>query len=90
MKIIGYIRVSTDQQSESSLGLEAQKKAIEDYALKRGRSIDGFYQDEGISGSLSLDKRPGILNAAGQGSLYSCHDRICGCTKGRTNNLSRW
>lgn len=63
MKIIGYIRVSTDQQSESGLGSEAQKRAIEDYAAKRGLSIAGFYQDEGISGSLSLDKRPGILDA---------------------------
>lgn len=63
MKIIGYIRVSTDQQSESGLGLEAQKKALEDYTYKRGQSIAAFYQDEGISGSLSLEKRPGILNA---------------------------
>lgn len=63
MKIIGYMRVSTDQQTESGLGLEAQKKAIEDYATKRRQSIAAFYQDEGISGSLSLDKRPGILNA---------------------------
>jgi DNA invertase Pin-like site-specific DNA recombinase len=63
MKIIGYIRVSTDQQAESGLGLEAQKKAIEDYAFKKGQSIAAFYQDEGMSGSLSLDKRPGILNA---------------------------
>ena len=32
MKIIGYIRVSTDQQTESGLGIEAQIKAIQDYA----------------------------------------------------------
>lgn len=63
MKIIGYIRVSTDHQTESGLGLEAQKKAIEDYAFKKGQFITEFYSDEGISGSLSLDKRPGILNA---------------------------
>lgn len=63
MKIIGYIRVSTDQQAESGLGLEAQKKAIQDYAQKAGQPIIEFYSDEGASGSLSLEKRPGILNA---------------------------
>lgn len=63
MKIIGYIRVSTDQQAESGFGLEAQKKAIEDYASKRGKSITQCYSDEGLGGSTSLDKRPGILNA---------------------------
>ena len=30
-KFISYIRVSTDKQGKSGLGLEAQKKAIEDY-----------------------------------------------------------
>lgn len=34
MKIIGYARVSTDQQAESGLGLEAQKAVIESYAKK--------------------------------------------------------
>ncbi len=63
MKIIGYIRVSTDQQAESGLGLEAQKNAIESYAQKVGQLIADFYSDEGSSGSLSLEKRPGILNA---------------------------
>ena len=63
MKIIGYIRVSTDQQAESGLGLEAQRKAIEAYAKNLGHPITEFYSDEGICGALSLDKRPGILNA---------------------------
>ena len=36
MKIVGYIRVSTDQQAESGLGLEAQAGAIQDYAKKHG------------------------------------------------------
>lgn len=63
MKIIGYIRVSTDHQVESGLGLEAQEKAIFDYAKKIGTHDYEIFRDEGLSGSLSLDKRPGILAA---------------------------
>ncbi|MGK5594266.1 MAG: recombinase family protein [Parachlamydiaceae bacterium] len=63
MKVIGYLRVSTDQQAESGLGLEAQKFACEEYARKIGCEIHELCRDEGLSGSLSLDKRPGMLNA---------------------------
>ena len=30
-KWISYLRVSTDKQGESGLGLEAQRKAVDDY-----------------------------------------------------------
>lgn len=63
MKIVGYIRVSTDQQAESGLGLEAQAGAIQDYAKKFGADKYEIFRDEGLSGALSLDKRPGILEA---------------------------
>src|SRR5712691_7934411 len=35
-KFIGYLRVSTEKQGQSGLGIEAQRKAIEDY-LNGGR-----------------------------------------------------
>jgi DNA invertase Pin-like site-specific DNA recombinase len=35
----GYIRVSTDRQAISGLGLEAQRRSIEQYALQRGIEI---------------------------------------------------
>lgn len=63
MKVIGYLRVSTDGQAESGLGLEAQKRAIEDYAKKINQEVDEFFSDEGLGGSLSLEKRPGMLGA---------------------------
>lgn len=63
MKIIGYLRVSTEQQSESGLGLEAQKSAITEYAKKFNIIDPVIFRDEGLSGALSLDKRQGMLEA---------------------------
>ena len=61
MKMFGYLRVSTDQQVESGLGLDAQVSACKDYAKKMGSEIVQFFRDEGLSGALSLEKRPGML-----------------------------
>jgi site-specific DNA recombinase len=69
MKIIAYTRVSTDEQS---LGIDAQKLACEKYAREHGAELQAVFSDEGLSGALSFDKRPGILNAIaslGKGDL---------------------
>jgi len=57
---VGYIRVSTDRQAASGLGLEAQRTAIEQYAARQGREIIEIYV-EAESGKLK--DRP-QLNAA--------------------------
>lgn len=58
--LIAYIRVSTDRQAASGLGLEAQRSAIEQYAVQQGREIAAVYV-EAESGKL-LDRPQ--LNAA--------------------------
>ncbi len=63
MNVFGYLRVSTDQQAESGLGLEAQEKAIKDYAKKHGHTISHIFRDEGISGAAQLDERTGLMDA---------------------------
>ncbi len=63
MNVFGYLRVSTDQQAESGLGLEAQEKAIKDYAKKHGHAINRIFRDEGISGAAQLDERTGLMDA---------------------------
>lgn len=60
MKFIAYLRVSTEDQS---LGLDAQKFACETYCQKLGYELNEVFSDEGLSGGLSFDKRPGILDA---------------------------
>lgn len=63
MKIVGYLRVSTDQQVESGLGLEAQKEACDFYARKLGLEVAQFFTDEGLSGSLEIKERPELNKA---------------------------
>ena len=60
MKAIGYIRVSTQEQAQSGLGLEAQAVAIREEATRRGWDLE-IIADEGESGS-KID-RPGLLIA---------------------------
>ena len=60
MRVIGYLRVSTDEQSESGLGMAAQRRAIQVEAEKRGWEVE-WYVDEGRS-AKDLN-RPAIKEA---------------------------
>lgn len=61
MKYIIYLRVSTDKQVDSGLGLEAQR----DMCLRvvpNGSQVLEF-ADEGFSGALEMEKRPALICA---------------------------
>ncbi len=49
MRVIGYRRVSTDEQAENGHGLDAQRAAIEEHAERKGWSVE-WREDEGLSG----------------------------------------
>lgn len=67
MKYVIYLRVSTDQQRESGLGIEAQRQMCLSYISKAGTPQSVLeYMDEGFSGSLELDKRPALLESISQ------------------------
>ena len=57
-----YVRVSTDEQVREGYSIEAQIKAIKDYALKNNIFIDKqfIFKDEGISGKRA-NKRPAFM-----------------------------
>lgn len=60
-RAIGYIRVSTEEQARSALGLEAQERAIRLAAEQRGWELMDIVADAGLSGSRK--DRPGLLRA---------------------------
>ena len=60
-RVIGYIRVSTDEQAASGAGLEAQRAAILSEAQRRGWLVIDVIEDAGYSGKTL--RRPGISAA---------------------------
>ena len=60
---VAYLRVSTDGQTASGLGLDAQRAAILGTASRLGLPVVAWHADEGISGGAALDARPGLLDA---------------------------
>lgn len=62
--VIAYYRVSTQGQGKSGLGLEAQRKAVAEFAAREGFSIVGEHVEvETGKGSDALERRP-VLAAA--------------------------
>ncbi|MGX5845502.1 recombinase family protein [Mesorhizobium sp. PL10] len=62
--VISYLRVSTDRQGKSGLGLEAQRQAIARFAEAEGFDITAeFLEAETGKGSDALAKRPQLAAA---------------------------
>lgn len=71
-RAIGYCRVSTDNQRESGLGLEAQRASIEQTAARMSLPLAQVFTDAGLSGSLAVANRPALaeaLNALRRGDV---------------------
>jgi DNA invertase Pin-like site-specific DNA recombinase len=61
LRVLGYVRVSTDEQAASGLGAAAQEATIRAAADRNGWQLVGVVRDEGASGK-DLD-RPGLREA---------------------------
>jgi DNA invertase Pin-like site-specific DNA recombinase len=61
MRVITYIRVSTDGQVTSGAGLDAQIEAVTREIEHRGWTLTAAHRDEGLSGATM--RRPGLMAA---------------------------
>lgn len=61
---IGYLRVSTQAQGRSGLGIDAQREAIERFAVAEGFDVTAWFTEiETGKGSDALDRRPELGKA---------------------------
>ncbi len=71
--IIGYIRVSTNQQGKSGLGIEAQREALARFAASEGFQIVAeFVEIETGKGADALDRRPELAAALAKARGLRC------------------
>jgi len=57
-KAVVYIRVSSEKQAVSGLGLQDQTERCEAYCKMKGLKIVGTFRDEGVSAGKPIAKRP--------------------------------
>lgn len=60
LRVVGYVRVSTDEQRN---GPRAQRDALRAWCEANGAELVAVEADHGVSGAAELDKRPGLLAA---------------------------
>jgi DNA invertase Pin-like site-specific DNA recombinase len=79
--VCGYARVSTSEQSDSGLGLEAQKATIHAEAARHGWTLIAIFED--VASGRSLRQRPGleaafaaVADGTADGLIVSKLDRL--------------
>lgn len=82
-KFVSYLRVSSQQQGESGLGLDAQKEAVNRLVERRqGTIVETFEEIE--SGRKGAASRPALMKA-----LKACKRRGAALVIGKLDRLSR-
>jgi DNA invertase Pin-like site-specific DNA recombinase len=82
--VVGYVRVSTDEQATSGLGLDAQRAAITEECQRRSWELVEVFEDAGASGK-SLAGRPALQEAL---TAVKSH-RACALVVAKLDRLSR-
>jgi DNA invertase Pin-like site-specific DNA recombinase len=84
-RAVAYLRVSTQRQQRSGLGIEAQRAAIERFAAAEGLTLIGEYTEaETGKGADALDRRPQLAAA-----LAAARTAKCSILVSKLDRLSR-
>lgn len=81
-KFVSYVRVSTQKQGNSGLGLEAQRSAIANYVHGKGEVVAEFEEIE--SGKKGFEGRPQL-----QLAINYCKKNKCALVIGKLDRLAR-
>lgn len=83
--VVALYRCSTDRQTDSGLGLEAQKAEIERFCERNGLQVVASHSDLGVSGKAPLEDRTGLVDALADVVSY----RAGGLIVAKMDRLSR-
>lgn len=83
MRAIGYVRVSTEDQAEHGVSLDAQRAKIAAYCTANDLDLAEIFEDAGISGKRA-DTRPGL-----QSALESCRRNATALVVVKLDRLAR-
>lgn len=71
--IVAYLRVSTEGQGRSGLGIEAQRRTITEFAAANGFEVVAEYVEQASGkGADALDRRPKLAAALGHARKLKC------------------
>ncbi len=60
LRLVGYARVSTDEQASEGVSLNAQVERLKAYATAHGHELVKVVRDSGVSGKTRAEDRPGM------------------------------
>lgn len=63
VRVVGYVRVSTDLQADQGYGLDVQRDEIRSWAKSNGHRLVDTFTDEGVSGATDPGQRPAFAKA---------------------------
>ena len=63
MKLVAYLRISNIENNDVGHRITNQRKVVRDAAKAAGHRIVACFDDEGLSGALAAEDRPGLAEA---------------------------
>lgn len=90
-RVVGYLRVSTQEQADRGYGLPVQRAALEAFCAGEGYELVKVLVDPGVSGTVPLHDREGMLAALGivQRSQHATRAPVSGLVVARWDRLAR-